>query len=70
MVGDASADPPSFTYASGNDKLKVVRIDNKITGENIEAECQALNPNYHELTMDSQLQFDVSIRLMPNLFTD
>ena len=60
MVGDASASPPSFTYTSGYDVLKVVRIDTKITGEIIEDECQALNSNYHELSMDNQLQYDVS----------
>ncbi len=53
-------DPPSFTYVSGSYNLKVVRIDTKITsGEDIETECQALNPNYHEITMDSN-EFKVS----------
>ncbi len=60
VVGDASASPRSFTYTSGYDVLKVVRIDTKITGENIEDEWQALNSNYHELSMDNQLQYDVS----------
>ncbi len=60
MVGDDSASPPSFTYTSGYDVLKVVRIDTKIGGEKVEAECQALNANYHELSMDNQLQYNVS----------
>ncbi len=50
---------PSFTYTSGFDKLKVVRVDTKIEGSNIENECQALNANYHELTMDDQTQYEV-----------
>ena len=57
---------PSFTYTSGYKVLKVVRVDEKIVGDNIESECQAINENfpYHELSMDDQLQYDV-IKLLP-----
>ena len=65
MEGNANDQPyPSFTHTSGFDQLKVVRVDKNIKGiegDDIESECQALNANYHELTMDDQIQYEVKI---------
>ena len=60
LVADPNGNPyPTFTYTSGATSLTVVRVDSKVNGENIAAECQKINPNYSELTMDNQLQYEV-----------
>ena len=61
VVGDANSNPPSFTYTVGQEVLTVVRIDSKIEGKHIEAECQAVDPNYFELHMDNNLEYEVNI---------
>ncbi len=62
----SNANPTSFTYTFGSDVLKVVRIDTKIRGNNVEKNCQALNPNYHALRMDNNVQFQVNFIMLAN----
>ncbi len=64
VVSDANPNPMSFTYTLGSNVLKVVRIDTKIRGNNVEKNCQALNQNYHALRMDNDLQIQVNFIML------
>ncbi len=64
VVPNGSANPPFFMYTYLNETygLKVVRIDkHKVNGNNVEKQCQALNVNYHALTLDTGLEIQVSL---------
>ena len=59
MIGDFTTIFPSFTFTKCDAKLKVVRIDSRIGGEDQEAECQKLNANYHAVQMNDAVTFEV-----------
>ena len=61
-VINADQNAGSVTYTR-TQSLSFVRVDNKIMPSDIATECAKIDASYSELTLDSDLQYEVSFLL-------